>query len=147
MCSSDLRKGDRFDIQVEVPPDNDTTSIANGWLMETRLAEMAVLGNRVRDGHVLGVAEGPLLVDPVSMGTLDSKAKLRARVPGGGVSLTSRSIGLILAPEHRSVALSKRIGDSINKRFHAVIKGSKRGVATPKTDRFVELEEIGRAHV
>ena len=135
-----VRKGDRFDIQVEVPPDNDTTSIANGWLMETRLAEMAVLGNRVRDGHVLGVAEGPLLVDPVSMGTLDSKAKLRARVPGGGVSLTSRSIGLILAPEHRSVALSKRIGDSINKRFHAVIKGSKRGVATPKTDRFVELE-------
>lgn len=135
-----VQKGDRFDIHVEVPPDNDTTSIANGWLMETRLAEMAVLGNRVRDGHVLGVAEGPLLVDPVSMGTLDSKAKLRARVPGGGVSLTSRSIGLILAPEHRSVALSKRLGDTINKRFHAVIKGSKRGVATPKTDRFVELE-------
>ena len=135
-----VQKGDRFDIHVEVPPDNDTTSIANGWLMETRLAEMAVLGNRVRDGHVLGMAEGPLLVDPVSMGTLDSKAKLRARVPGGGVSLTSRSIGLILAPEHRSVALSKRLGDTINKRFHAVIKGSKRGVATPKTDRFVELE-------
>jgi flagellar basal body P-ring protein FlgI len=135
-----VQKGDRIDIHVEVPPDNDTTSIANGWLMETRLAEMAVLGNRVRDGHVLGVAEGPLLVDPVSMGTLDSKAKLRARVPGGGVSLTSRSIGLILAPEHRSVALSKRLGDTINKRFHAVIKGSKRGVATPKTDRFVELE-------
>ncbi len=135
-----VQKGDRFDIHVEVPPDNDTSSIANGWLMETRLAEMAVLGNRVRDGHVLGIAEGPLLVDPVAMGTLDSKAKLRARVPGGGVSLTSRSIGLILAPEHRSVALSKRLGDSINKRFHAVIKGSKRGVATPKTDRFVELE-------
>ncbi|MFO0424657.1 MAG: flagellar basal body P-ring protein FlgI, partial [Planctomycetia bacterium] len=93
-----VQKGDRFDIHVEVPPDYDTTSIANGWLMETRLAEMAVLGNRVRDGHVLGMAEGPLLVDPVSMGTLDSKAKLRARVPGGGVSLTSRSIGLILAP-------------------------------------------------
>lgn len=135
-----VRKGDRFDIYIEVPPDNDTTSIAGGWLMETRLSEMAVLGNRVRDGHVLGVAEGPLLVDPVSTGTLDSVAKLRARIPGGAVSLTSRSIGLIVAPEHRSIALSKRIGDSINRRFHAVIKGSKRGVATPKTDRFIELE-------
>lgn len=135
-----VRKGDRFDIYVEVPPDNDTTSLDGGWLMETRLAEMAVLGNRVRDGHVLGMAEGPLLVDPVSQGTLDSVAKLRARVPGGGVSLTDRSIGLILGPEHRSVALSKRIGDSINKRFHAVIKGTKRGVATPKTDRFIDLE-------
>ena len=135
-----VRKGDRFDIHVEVPPDNETTSLAGGWLMETRLSEMAVLGNRVRDGHVLGVAEGPLLVDPVSNGTLDSVSRLRAKVPGGGVSLTSRSIGLILAPEHRSIPLSKRIGDTINRRFHAVIRGAKRGVATPKTDRFVELE-------
>ena len=134
------RRGDRFDVHVEVPSDNDTTSLDGGWLMETRLTEMAVLGNRVRDGHVLGIAEGPLLVDPVSQGTLDCVAKLRARVPGGGVALADRSIGLILAPEHRSIALSRRIGDTINKRFHAVIKGTKRGVATPKTDRFVELE-------
>ncbi|MFM7249315.1 MAG: flagellar basal body P-ring protein FlgI [Planctomycetaceae bacterium] len=135
-----VRKGDHFDVVVEVPTDNDTSSLVGGWLMETRLSEMAVLGNRVRDGHVRAVAEGALLVDPVSGGTLDSKSRLRARVPGGGVSLTSRSIGLVLNPEHRSVALSKRIGDTINKRFHAVIKGTKRGVATPKTERFIDLE-------
>jgi hypothetical protein len=125
---------------VEVPTDNETTSLSAGWLMETRMAQMAILGQRVRDGHVLGMAEGPLLVDPVSGGTLDSKSKLRARVPGGGVSLTTRSIGLIIAPEHRSIALSKRVGDTINRRFHAVIKGTKRGVATPKTERFIDLE-------
>lgn len=135
-----VRKGDRFDVMVEVPADNETSSLQGGWLMETRLAEMAVLGNRVRDGHVRAVAEGPLLVDPVSGGTLDSRSRVRGRVPGGGVSLTTRPIGLILEPEHRSVALSKRIGDTINRRFHAVIKGTKRGVATPKTERFIELE-------
>ena len=135
-----VRRGDRFDVHVEVPADSETTSLANGWLMETRLAEMAVLGSRIRDGHVLGVAEGPLLVDPVSTGTLDSVSKLRAKVPGGGVALQSRPIGLILGPEHRSVGLSKRIGDCINRRFHTTIRGAKRGVATPKTDRFVELE-------
>ena len=90
-----------------MPIDSETTSIAGGYLMETRLSEMAVLGNRVRDGHVLGLAEGPLLVDPVSSGTLDSVAKLRANVPGGGVSLASRPIGLILGSDHRSIALSK----------------------------------------
>ena len=58
--------------------------------MEARLVEMAVLGNRIRDGHTLGVAEGPLLVDPVSAGAVDSITTLRGRVPGGGVSLTSR---------------------------------------------------------
>jgi hypothetical protein len=135
-----VRKGDRFDIMVEVPPDNETTSLAGGWLMETRLAEMAVVRNVIRDGHVQGVAEGPLLVDPVSNGTLDPVSRLRARVPGGGVSLTSRPIGLILTPENRSVAMSKRLGDCINRRFHAIIRGAKRGVATPKTDRYIELE-------
>lgn len=135
-----IRKGDRFDVMVEVPPDHDTTSLDGGWLMETRLAEMALLGNRVRDGHVLGLAEGPLLVDPVSNGTLDSVSKLRAIIPGGGTALFSRSIGLSLVPEHRSVSLSKRIGDCINRRFHAIVHGVKRGVATPKTDRFIELE-------
>ena len=135
-----IRKGDRFDVIVEVPGNHDTTSLSGGWLMEARLVEMAVLGNRIRDGHTLGVAEGPLLVDPVSAGVVDSVATLRGRVPGGGVSLTSRSIGLSISSEHRSVGLSKRIGDCINQRFHAIIRGVKRGVATPKTDRFVELE-------
>lgn len=135
-----IRKGDRFDVLVEVPANHDTTSLAGGWLMETRLVEMAVLGNRIRDGHTLGIAEGSLLVDPVSSGTVDSVATLRGRVPGGGVALTSRPIGLSINPEHRSVGLSKRIGDCINRRFHAIVKGVKRGVATPKTDRFIELE-------
>jgi len=135
-----VRKGDRFDVVIEVPPDHDTTSLAGGWLMETRLAEMAIIGNSLRDGHELGIAVGPVLVDPVSEGTRDSKSKLRARVPGGGVSLTDREIGLAIAPEHRSFAMSKRLGDWINRRFHAVIRGAKRGVATPKTDRYIALE-------
>ena len=135
-----IRKGERFDIFVEVPPDNETTSLAGGWLMETRLAEMAVIGNAMRDGHDLGVAVGPLLVDPVASGTLDSKSRIRARVPGGGVSLTDRDLGLVLAPEHRSFAMSKRIGDWINRRFHAVVRGARRGVATPQTDRYIALE-------
>lgn len=135
-----VRKGERFDVVIEVPPNHDTTSLAGGWLMETRLAEMAIVDNTIRDGHELGVAVGPVLVDPVAEGTRDSKSKLRARVPGGGVSLTDREIGLAISPEHRSFAMSKRLGDWINRRFHAVIRGAKRGVASPKTDRYIALE-------
>jgi hypothetical protein len=134
-----VRRGERFDVFIEVPIGNDTESLSGGWLMETRLSEMAVL-DRIRDGHVVAVAEGPMLVDPVTSGSLDAKSKVRAIVPGGGVALKSRSLGLVLQPEHRSVAVSKRVGDTINRRFHAVIRGTKRGVATPKTDRFIELE-------
>lgn len=134
------RKGDRFDIAVEVPASHDTTSLAGGWLMKTRLVEKAVVGNVIRDGHELGVAEGPLLVDPVSSGTLDSKSRVRAIVPGGGIALADRDLGLVIAAEHRSFAMSKRLGDWINRRFHTVIRGAKRGVANPKTDRYIQLE-------
>jgi hypothetical protein len=134
------RKGDRFDVTVEVPASHDTTSLAGGWLMKTRLTEKAVVGNTIRDGHELGVTEGPLLVDPVSSGTLDSKSRIRAIVPGGGISLADRELGLVIAAEHRSFAMSKRLGDWINRRFNTVIRGAKRGVANPKTDRFIELE-------
>jgi len=134
------RKGDRFDIAVEVPVNHDTTSLAGGWLMQTRLAEKAVVGGMIRDGHELGIAEGPLLVDPVSSGTLDSKSRIRAIVPGGGVALESRQLGLVIAAEHRSFTMSKRLGDWINRRFHTVSRGAKRGVANPKTDRYIELE-------
>ena len=134
------RKGDRFDIAVEVPASHDTTNLAGGWLMKTRLVEKAVVGNVIRDGHELGVAEGPLLVDPVSTGTLDSKSRVRAIIPGGGVALADRELGLVIAAEHRSFAMSKRLGDWINRRFHTVIRGAKRGVANPKTDRYIQLE-------
>jgi HEAT repeat protein len=56
------------------------------------------------------------------------------------VSLADRELGLIIASEHRSFAMSKRLGDWINRRFHTVIKGTRRGVADPKTDRYIELQ-------
>jgi len=135
-----VRKGDRFDVFLEVPPNHDTSSLAGGWLLETRLTEMAIVANTIRDGHELGLASGPVLVDPVADGTRDSRSRLRARIPGGGVALADREIGLAISPEHRSFAMSKRLGDWINRRFHAVIRGAKRGVATPKTDRYIALE-------
>ncbi len=133
------RKGDRFDVAVEVPVSHDTSSLAGGWLMQTRLAEKAVVGNTIREGHELGLTEGPLLVDPVASGTLDSKSRIRAIVPGGGIALADRELGLVITAEHRSFAMSKRLGDWINRRFHTVVRGVKRGVANPKTDRYIEL--------
>ncbi len=39
-----VQKGDKFDLEVQVPSRSETTSLRGGWLMETRLTEMAVLG-------------------------------------------------------------------------------------------------------
>lgn len=46
-----VRRGERFDVFVEVPAGNDTESLSGGWLMETRLSEMAVL-DKIGRAHV-----------------------------------------------------------------------------------------------
>ncbi len=135
-----VRKGDRFDVEVRVPANSETTSLRGGWMMETRLKEMAVIAGQPHEGHVLAVAEGPVLVDPISHGTADPVSQLKGIVLGGGVANKSRSFGLVLHASDKSVYLSKQIGDAVNRRFHTFIKGLKQGVATPKTDEYIELE-------
>jgi hypothetical protein len=141
-------KGDPIDIDIRVPPDCETTSLRGGWMLETRLKEMAVIAGQVHDGHVMATAEGPVMVDPSAHETADPSshetaeraAKLRGRVLGSGVVLKSRMIGLVIHENEKSVFLSKQIGDALNKRFHTYVHSVKQGVATPKTDAFIELE-------
>ena len=135
-----VRKGDPLDIEVRVPAQSDTTSIRGGFMMETRLEEMAVLAGQVRKGRVLAVAEGPVLVDPVAHGSTDNVSQMRGVVLGGGKALKDRTMGLVLRESDKSVYLSKEIGNALNRRFHTYSKGMKQGVATPKTDAFIELE-------
>jgi flagellar basal body P-ring protein FlgI len=135
-----VRKGDRFDVEVRVPANSETTSLHGGWMMETRLMEKAVIAGHVLNGHVLATAEGPVLVDPISHDTADPVSQLKGIVLGGAVANKSRSLGLVLRASDKSVYLSKQIGDAVNRRFHTFIKGMKQGVATPKTDEYIELE-------
>ncbi len=134
-----VQKGDRLDVEVRVPPQNETTSIAGGWMMETRLQQMAVLGGQVRDGHVMAVAKGPVLVDPVGHDSKDPMALKRGFVLGGGVALKSRPLALMLAPTEKSVYRSKQIGDALNRRFHTYARGIKQGVANPQRDDRIDL--------
>ena len=53
-----MQAGDRFDVEVKTPSRSDTTSLRGGWLMETRLSEMAVLGGAIRSGHDTAVCAG-----------------------------------------------------------------------------------------
>ena len=134
-----IQAGDRFDIEVRTSSRSESTSLRGGHLLETRLSEMAVLGDQLRKGHMMAVANGAILVDPMANAEKDSALATKGRVLGGGIVLKSRNLGLILDHDRQSIRLSQKIGKAINKRFHSYIDGKKRGVATPKTDEFVEL--------
>lgn len=132
------QRGDTIDLEVVVPPHNDTTSIAGGYLMQTYLKEKELLGGAVHEGHVLGVGEGAILVD--STGPNNKAALLRGRVLGGGRVSHNCPLGLMIRSDEKSVFLSKQIGDAVNRRFHNYSKGVQQGVATPHTDTLIELQ-------
>ena len=134
-----VQKGDKFDLEVQIPSRSETTSLRGGWLMETRMAEMAVLGNQIRDGHIMALGQGSILVDPSADGEKDRPLLVKGRVLGGGTAVTPRSLGLVIKSDDKSIRLSSQIGIAVNKRFHTFSQGIKKGVANPKTDEFVEL--------
>jgi hypothetical protein len=134
-----IQEGDRFDVEVRAPSQSDTTSIRDGWLLSTRLTEMAVLGEQIREGHLMGIAEGPVLVDPSADPKKNPGLVTQGRVLGGGIALKSRPVGLVISDQHKSVRVSQEIAKSINSRFYTFVSGRKQGVATPKTGEFIDV--------
>jgi flagellar basal body P-ring protein FlgI len=134
-----VQKGDPLDVDVRVPPNHETTDLSGGWMMETRLREKAVINNSVHDGHVLAIAQGAVLVDPLVEKSEDKSVLTRGRVLSGARAMRSRNLWLVLKSDRKSVFVSKQIGDALNRRFHTFSHGSKQGVATPRDDEKVEI--------
>ncbi len=135
-----IQKGDRFDVELRVPNRSETKSLRGGYLLETRLKEMAALPDgMIHTGHEWGIAQGPVLVDPAADGSKDLVSATRGRVLAGGVCLRSRKLGLVLLPEHQSVFNSSRIANAVNRRFYTFDRGIQTGVATAKTDNLIDL--------
>lgn len=135
-----VRKGDRVDVIVDSPPRSETTSLRDGWLMQTRLRPVEALGNRLRQGKVLGIAGGPVVVDSLFLGESDQINLVRGRVLGGVESLIDRPIGLVVIGENHSLMTSTHVANAINRRFFAIDFGKKVGVAEPKDDDYIELK-------
>jgi flagellar basal body P-ring protein FlgI len=83
-----IQKDDRFDVEVRVLSQDESTSLRGGYLLQTELKEMAVLSDsRFHSGHTFGVAEGPVLVaDPSADPKKDRVLTTRGLVLGGGIA-------------------------------------------------------------
>ena len=109
-------------------------------MLEVRLKEMAYdNGGGIHSGHMLAKAEGAVLVDPELTNNEDKSNKLRGLILSGARVTKARTFGLVIKNADKSVYLSKQIGEMLNRRFHTYVHGTKRGVATPKNDAYVDL--------
>ena len=51
-----IQKGDHFDVEVRIPASSETTSLRGGYLLETRLTDMAVMNDhKLHNGKVRGL--------------------------------------------------------------------------------------------
>jgi flagellar basal body P-ring protein FlgI len=139
-----VQKGDPVDVEVRVPGRSETTSLRGGWLMQTRLRQMEGVGGAMLRGNVEGLAGGDVLVDAIFDGTSDKIHETRGRVLGGGSSLLTRELGLMISKNEASIRISTLIGKAINQRFFAIDSGVKKGVANPERDDFLSLNVAPR---
>ena len=139
-----VRKGQRFDVRVALPPNSNARSLKGGWLLETRLfEEQTVEGQGSLKGHNYAIAGGAILT---SLGVKDNREERQAElmsgmIPGGAISLTDRDLSIVLRTEKRGSRNSERVATAVSTRFHRYNKyGQRIACAEAKTDALVNLK-------
>lgn len=139
-----VRKGQRFDVRVALPPNSNARSLKGGWLLDTRLfEEQTVEGKGTLKGHEYAVGGGAILTN---LGVKDHREERQAElmtgtIPGGAVSRTDRELSIVLRTEKRSIRNSTRIADAVSERFHRYNNfGQRIPCAEAKNDAMIELK-------
>lgn len=127
---------DPIDVQVEVPPNCPTKSLAGGYLMTARLYRVSYgnKGESLRD-HELAFARGPIMV-----GTQAKPDNVKfGRVLGGGHVKKEYPYTLVIRESRESYYTAKMLESVINQRFHQTEDGHQKGMATGKTASYLVL--------
>ncbi|WDQ14704.1 flagellar basal body P-ring protein FlgI [Rhodopirellula sp. P2] len=134
------RRGDVLDLQVLTPPKTEATDLHGGWLLDTRMRHQKVLDSSVRSSEVLAVATGPILTRADHEGEKDEALQVQGSILSGGVVQNDRKIGLVLRPDFQHVKMSAAIAQAINNRFYFFDGSTRRGIAEPIEDDFIQLD-------
>jgi len=139
-----VRKGQKFDVRVVLPPDARAKSLKGGWLLETRLFEEHEINNQVSlRPQEYAVAGGAILtglgVDEVRG---ERQAELMAgTIPGGAISKIDRDLRIMLLSDKRGIRNAQRVAEAVSSRFHKYNKyGEKISCAEAQTDALVTLQ-------
>ena len=139
-----VRKGQRFDVRVAIPPQSKATSLKGGYLLETRLfEEQNVEGRGALKGHEYAVAGGAVLTNLGVKGSPEERQGelMYGTIPGGAVSRTERDLSIVLRREKKGFRNSKRVADAVSERFNRYNNfGQKIPCAVAKQDDLISLK-------
>lgn len=134
------RRGDTIDLEILTPTKTEATDLHGGWLLDTRLRHQKVLDSAVRSSDVLAVGTGPVLTRGDHEGEADGALRVQGTVLSGGVVQNDRKLGLVLRPDFQHVKMSAAIAQAINHRFYFFDGSTRRGIAEPIEDDFIQLD-------
>lgn len=115
------RKGDRFDVEVALPHGSKATSLAGGYLevcvlrvyeAKANLSERHASSSEMLQGHVYGMAKGPLVVGFGA--NRDVHEQKAARVWQGGISRIDRPYSFLMKNDEKSVKISNAVAERLN---------------------------------
>ncbi|MEW4487100.1 flagellar basal body P-ring protein FlgI [Thalassoglobus sp. JC818] len=136
------RKGDRLDVEINMPDGSETVSLKGGWLMPCRLSEHALLEGQVHQGNEVVYATGPILIDGLFEDSNGSSvASRKGVIPSGAIySGPDRILTVAIRSDYRRVRMSTHLASRIGQRFHDYDKhGIRRPLATAKSNAHLEL--------
>ncbi|MDO4574849.1 MAG: flagellar basal body P-ring protein FlgI [Planctomycetia bacterium] len=138
-----VKKGDRFDVEVCVPSDSETTSLRGGYLLEAPMRGIYNINGANREGKKMGICRGPILVEPRTGTDRDKRTQIRGKVLGGGIATTDSILRLRIVSESTNPDRyqTMKMESAINHRFQIPLPGGGReNVAKAKTDKYLELK-------
>ncbi len=135
------RKGDLFDVEIKIVPNMEGTSLDDGQIFRTRLRKIAQFkGRRLKEGLVVGLAEGPVLVDSVFESRQDATSELHGWILGGGETMEYRPLGLSIRTQNYGPKTTRLISQAVNRRFNVVTGNGLENVANSRDYKTIELQ-------
>jgi len=135
-------KGDILDVQVENSTECLATNLAEGYILESRLCEMAMLQGRLRTSEPKATANGEVVILPTSFTRKPEITPLQGVVIGGARLKQDQAIALKVDSEFRHAIVTKAIEKAINSRYFFKDSNKQKMVAEGKSDSFVDIRTV-----
>ena len=135
-------KGDILDVQVENSTECIATNLTEGYVLESRLCELAMLQGRLRTSEPKATASGEVVILPTSFTRQSEMTPLRGVVIGGARLKQDQPVGLRVDTEFRHVIVTKAIEKAINSRYFFKDSNKQTMVAEGTSDWYVGIRTV-----
>ena len=135
-------KGDIVDVAVENSTESLATNLTEGYVLESRLAEIAMLKGQLHSGPPMATASGEIVILPASYTRQPEMNPLQGVLIGGAKLKQDQPLGLRIESEFRHVIVTKAIEKAINDRYFFKDSSRQKMVAEGTSDWYVAITAV-----